>query len=149
MLLLKEKRLTSTLVAIPTQFVTYLRILKIASQVMFGLFFAGLLLGVIMAISVPLCRRGVGIFIVSLGTLLSCLCVTIACLIATAIFTILSAAATSYAQLNIGAEVGKLMLGFMWTASLSSILAFVLQSSLCCCCRARRIKENPKKSELP
>jgi hypothetical protein len=115
---------------------------------MFGLFLTGLLLSLVSAITVPLFHRGFALFIVSLGTLLSCLCVTIASLIGTAIFVILAAAATSYSDLNIGAEVGQVMLGLMWTASISSIIAFILQSTLCCCCRERRKRENPEKKEL-
>ena len=80
---------------------------------MFGLFLTGLLLCVVSAVLVPLFRRGIALFIVSLGTLLACLCVTIASFIGTAIFVILAAAATRYSDLNIGAEVGRAMLGLM------------------------------------
>lgn len=109
---------------------------------MFGLFLTGLLICAVMAVIVPFCRQGFLIFFASVGTLLGCLCTVIASLIGTAIFAILKAAATSYSsELNIGAEVGRAMLGFMWTASFSSLIAFVLQSVDCCCCRGRRKRE--------
>jgi len=145
--ILLNELLAGATIAIPAQVVTYLHILKVASQVMFGLFMTGIVLCFVVAILLPFCRRGAAIFGASVGTLLACLCTTLATIIATAIFTIITIAATSVTELNIGAEVGKLMLGLMWTASGLTIVAFLLQSTLCCCCRKRRRRENPKKSE--
>jgi hypothetical protein len=136
------------IVAIPSQFVIYLKILRLASQVMFGLLLTGLLLCFLVGCLVPYFRRGFSMFLVSLGTLLACLCTVIASLIGTAIFQIMAKAATGVAELNIGAKVGEVMLALMWTASISSFVAFICQSAACCCCRERRKKENPKTSEL-
>lgn len=108
---------------------------------MFGFFLTGLVLSALMIVVVPFCRRGAGIFFASLFTLLAVLCTIIGSVIGTAISIILTSAATSFSDLNIGAQVGNIMLAFMWVASGLSLIAFLMQSAVCCCCRKRRKRE--------
>jgi len=141
--------LAGATIAIPTQIVTYLKILKVASQVMFGLFLTGLLLNFVMCITIPLSlRNGWAQCFMTIFSLLAALCTIIASLIATAIFVILQKAVTSFSELNIGAKLGIKMFVFMWIASACTLLAWFLQTSVCCCCRKRRRREHPKKREM-
>ena len=41
-------------------------------------------------------------------------------------------------ELNISAEIGNYLFGFMWTASAFAIFAWLVQTGLCCCCASRR-----------
>ena len=47
-------------------------------------------------------------------------------------------AVTAAAELNIGASLGIEMFAFMWIAAGCSLLAFIIQFGLCCCCASRR-----------
>lgn len=53
-------------------------------------------------------------------------------------FIIMQDAVTAATQLNIGASLGVEMFAFMWVAAAASILAFVIQLGMCCCCASRR-----------
>jgi len=144
--IITSELLAGATIAIPTQFVTYLKILKIASQFMFGFFLTAIILCFLMVIIVPFCRHGAAIFFASLFTLLACLCTIVGSVIGTAISIILTSAATSFSDLNIGAQVGKTMFAFMWVASGLTLIAFLMQSAVCCCCRKRRKREISEKS---
>lgn len=41
-------------------------------------------------------------------------------------------------ELNISAEIGNYMFGFMWTASAFALFSWLIQTGLCCCCASRR-----------
>jgi hypothetical protein len=60
-------------------------------------------------------------------------------------FIIMQNAFTSVTELNIGAQLGAKMFAFMWIASAFSILAWLIQTSLCCCCASRRDVKRGKK----
>ncbi len=47
-------------------------------------------------------------------------------------------AITSQTDLNIKASIGVEMFAFMWIAAGASILAFIIQLGMCCCCASRR-----------
>ncbi|KAF2664640.1 hypothetical protein BT63DRAFT_483327 [Microthyrium microscopicum] len=141
--------LAGATIAIPTQVVTYLTILKVASQVMFGLFLTGLLLDFLMVITIPFSMRNGWLqCFITIFSLLAALCTTVAALIATAIFVIITKAATGVTELHIGATIGKKMFAFMWIASACTLIAWLLQTSVCCCCRKRRRREHPKKRDM-
>ena len=42
------------------------------------------------------------------------------------------------ADVNIGATVGIKMFAFMWVASACSIIGWIVQMGMCCCCASRR-----------
>lgn len=134
-------------VAIPTEVVTYLDILRLASQVMFGLFLTGLVLAVItlLLLPLPICLRSGWLqFLGTLLSLLTMLCTTIATIIASAIFLVLRHVATQFQELNIGAEIGTKMFVFMWIAAACTIIAWLMETSICCCCRKRRRREHSR-----
>ncbi|KAB2571714.1 Actin cortical patch SUR7/pH-response regulator PalI [Lasiodiplodia theobromae] len=126
-------------IAIPEEALTYLDILKVASQWMFGLFLTGTCLSTLLIFLTPLSvytRWAAGpIAILSLFTLL---CIFVACIIATAIFIVFKIALTQVEDLNIKAVLGAQMFGFMWTSAGCILIAFIIQSGLCCCCASRR-----------
>lgn len=55
-------------------------------------------------------------------------------------------AITSATQLNIKAQLGVRMFAFMWVAAACSILAWLIQMGMCCCCASRRDVRRGKKT---
>lgn len=53
-------------------------------------------------------------------------------------FSIFKNVLTSQPELNIGANLGKQMLAFMWIGAGGSLIGFVIQLCLSCCCVSRR-----------
>jgi len=127
------------IVVLPTQVTTYLHILKVASNVMFGLFLAGTVLSFVLIFILPLSvySRWVTFFI-SLFAGLNAIFILIASVIGTAISVIFKRALESYQELNIGANIGRKMLAFTWIASAFAVIAWIIQVSLVCCCTSRR-----------
>ncbi|KAE9986503.1 hypothetical protein EG328_005389 [Venturia inaequalis] len=145
--ILLSQLLAGATIALPTQVTTVLRILKIASQWMFGLFLTGACADFVMIFLTPLAiySRWANLAITPL-TFLAALCTTIATILATVIFIILKMAAESVAELNLKAKIGVKMFVFMWIAAGFSILALLIQLCLCCCCASRRdVKKGKKK----
>lgn len=125
---------------------TYLDILKVASQWMFGLFMTGTCVSTALIFLTPLAVytrwAAMPIAILSFLTLI---CIFVACIIATAIFIVFKVALTQVDDLNIGAIIGGQMFGFMWTSAGCILIAFIIQSSLCCCCASRRDVQTGRK----
>ena len=113
---------------------------------MFGLFLSGACLSFVMIFLNPLAvysrwaALAVGFF-----TFLAALFTTVASVIATVLFIIASKAFTSVTELNIGASIGVKMFVFMWIASGTAVLAWLIQMSLGCCCASRRDVKRGKK----
>jgi len=52
------------------------------------------------------------------------------------------------ADVNIGATIGTKMFAFMWVASACSILGWLVQMGMCCCCASRRdVRRGVKKGD--
>ncbi len=52
------------------------------------------------------------------------------------------------ADVNIGATIGIKMFAFMWVASASSIVGWLVQMGMCCCCASRRdVRKGRKKGD--
>jgi cbb3-type cytochrome oxidase subunit 3 len=127
------------IVAFPDEIQDVLKILKTASQWMFGLFLTGACLDFAMIFLVPLALYSKLVSIpVAIFTFLAALVTTVAAVLGTAIFIIFRNAARAQTNLNLGAELGNEMYAFMWIAAAFSIFAFVIQLCLLCCCRSRR-----------
>lgn len=134
-------------VALPAQINDILHLIKVISQVMFGLFLTAAPLNFILIFIVPLSvfSRWASLPI-SILTFLGALFVTVAAIIATVMFIIMQNAITSAMQLNIKAEIGVEMFAFMWIAAGSAVLAWMIQMGMCCCCASRRdIKKGKKR----
>jgi len=113
---------------------------------MFGLFLTGACADFIMILLTPISvySRWATLAVAPL-TFFAALCTTIATILATAIFIILKIAAQSVGELNIKAKIGVKMFVFMWIAAVFSILAFIIQLCLLCCCASRRDVRKGKK----
>lgn len=106
---------------------------------MFGLFLGAVCMDFVMIFLTPLSLFSKLVSIpITVLTFLAALCTTIATVLGTVIFIILTNAAKSQTALNLGAKVGKEMFAFMWVATAFSLFALAVQLSLCCCCRSRR-----------
>jgi len=134
-------------IALPADITNVLKLLKLASQWMFGLFLTGTVTEFVMIFITPLAiySRWASLTVAPL-TFLAALCTTIATVLATALFLIFKKAASSQSDLNIGATIGTKIFVFMWIATAFAILAFLIQMGLCCCCASRRdVKKGTKK----
>ncbi|KAI9827069.1 MAG: hypothetical protein M1819_007061 [Sarea resinae] len=131
--------LAGATIALPATITDALHLAKTASHWMFGLFLTGAILSYLMIFLVPLSiyTRWASLPI-SIITFLAALCVTAATIIATAMFIIFRNVFTGATEVNIGAKLGSEMFAFMWIASAFSILGWLFQLGMCCCCASRR-----------
>lgn len=126
-------------VNLPADINDILDLIKLASQVMFGLFLTSACLSFVLIFVVPLSvfSRWASLPIAIL-TFLNALFVTAASIVATVMFVIFRNVMGSVQELNISAEIGNYLFGFMWTASAFAIFSWLIQTGLCCCCASRR-----------
>lgn len=126
-------------IALPSQVITLLKLLRIGSQVMYGCFMAGAVLNAIMLLITPLAaRRRLASLFISIIGLLSAIALVIASVIATVISVAAKIALTAQDQLNISADIGVYMFAFMWIATILTVLAFFIHSAMGCFCRPQR-----------
>lgn len=106
---------------------------------MFGLFLTGACLT---TVCIPLAPLSIysrwATLPIMLLTFLAALVTTVASVIATVMFIIMKNAITAATELNIGASLGVEMFAFMWIASGTAILAWIVMLGQCCCCASRR-----------
>ncbi|KAK7545464.1 SUR7/PalI family-domain-containing protein [Phyllosticta citricarpa] len=137
--ILLNELLSGATIAIPAEALQYLDMVKTVSHWMFGLFLTGCVLSVIMIFLAPLSVftrwASLPIALLSFATALF---ITVAAILATAMFIIFKVALTKVDSLNIGATIGNQMFAFMWIAAACSILAWLIQAGLCCFCASRR-----------
>lgn len=76
---------------------------------------------------------------------IAALLTTAAAIIGTVMFTIFRNVITSQEGINIGASLGSVMFGFMWTGAAFSILGFAIHLCLSCCCASRRDVKSGRK----
>lgn len=106
---------------------------------MFGFFLTSNILSFVLIFVVPFSvyTRWLALPIAILTFTNALLC-TAASVIATVMFVIFRNVIGSVAELNISAELGSFMFGWMWTASAFAIFSWLVQTGLCCCCASRR-----------
>lgn len=106
---------------------------------MFGLFLTGTCLSFVLIFLMPISvfTRWLALPVAILA-FLNALIVTAASIIATVMFIIFRNTITGVKELNIGASIGVTLFVFMWIASGFTILAWLVQMGLCCCCASRR-----------
>jgi len=137
--ILRNELLAGAAIALPANINDILNLIKIASQVMFGLFLTGACLSTVLIFLTPLSVYSRwAAFPIAIFTFLTALFTTAASIIATVMFVIFRNVIGSVAEINIGASIGNKMFAFMWVASAFSILAWLIQTGLCCCCASRR-----------
>lgn len=136
---LVSELLAGAKIALPSQVLTILKLLKIGSQVMYGFFMSGTVVNFLLIFASPLVirTRWFTLLLTFFGAIAGVL-LTVAAIIATVISVAAKVALTAQDQLNLSADLGIKMLAFMWTAALLTDLAFILHSALACCCKPQR-----------
>ncbi|QIW98250.1 hypothetical protein AMS68_003768 [Peltaster fructicola] len=126
-------------ISLPQELVDILGLIHTVSNWMFGLFLTSACLSFVMIFIVPLSVFSRwATFPIAVLTFLTALFVTVAAVIATVLFVIMSNVFNNATQLNIGAEIGKEMFAFMWIAAATAIFAWLIQMGQLCCCASRR-----------
>jgi hypothetical protein len=134
-----DELLSGATVALPNEINDILRLIRIASHLMFGCFLTGVCMNFVSIFITPLAIYSRWWSLpVAIWTFIAALLTTVGTVIATVMFIIFRNVITSQAGLNIGAEVGTTMFAFMWTATAFTIFGFVIHIGLCCCCASRR-----------
>lgn len=139
--------LAGATIALPTQVVQILDILRLTSQLMFGFFMAGIVLNFVLMLASFLAVRSRWVSL-PFGIIsgLAGLVVLAATVIGTVISLVFKIAAESQSELNIHAYVGVKMFVFMWLAVGFTGLSFIIHSGMGCCCTSQRdIKIGRKK----
>ncbi len=144
-ILLKEL-LAGATIQLPGDIVNILDLIKLASNVMFGFFLAGISLTAVYFLVLPLSLRRsenlrpktrscwTGFAIGTVGFLAALFSVA-ATTLATILFSIMKNVLQSQPELNIRAEIGTSMLAFMWIGSGAVLLAWLVQWRCGCCFR--------------
>ncbi|KAF7556108.1 hypothetical protein G7046_g6377 [Stylonectria norvegica] len=136
---LVSELLAGAKIALPSEAITVLKLLKLGSQIMYAFFMAGICVNVVLMLASPLVVRtrwwSLGLSL--LGAIAGIL-VTVAAVIATVISVAVKIALTAQDQLNITANIGIKMFVFMWIAAIFTDVAFLLHSAMGCCCRPEK-----------
>ncbi|KAF2117775.1 integral membrane protein-like protein [Lophiotrema nucula] len=137
--ILRNELLAGASINLPANVNDILDLIKIASQVMFGLFLTSACLSFVLIFAVPLSVYSRWLALpIAIFTFLNALFCTAASVIATVMFVIFRNVISGVAEINISADIGTTMFAFMWVASAFSIFAWLIQTGLCCCCASRR-----------
>jgi hypothetical protein len=139
--------LAGATIALPSSVVTTLSLVKTVSNVMFGFFITGTILAFfcIFVTPVAIYSRWWSLPL-SILTFVTALLIVVASIIATVMFSIFKNVLTSQAGLNISAKLGLQMMVFMWIGAGGSLIGFVIQLGLSCCCASRRDVETGRKT---
>ncbi|KAF2142594.1 uncharacterized protein K452DRAFT_249421 [Aplosporella prunicola CBS 121167] len=145
--ILLNELLAGATIAIPEDALKYLDIVETVSHWMFGLFLTGACMACVMIFITPLSvYTRWATLPIAIFSFVTALFITVATVLASAMFIIFKNALGSISELNLGAEIGKRMFAFMWIASVAAILATLVQTGLCCCCASRRDVRRGKKT---
>ncbi|KAL7936982.1 SUR7/PalI family domain-containing protein [Trichoderma chlorosporum] len=122
-------------IALPSEVVTILTLLRIGSQVMYAFFMSGIVLNFVLLFLTPLVLKSRWFsLLISLIGAVAGIVLTVAAVIATVISVAAKIALTAQDQLNISCDIGVKMFAFMWIAALSTDFAFLLHAAMGCCC---------------
>jgi hypothetical protein len=131
--------LAGATIALPTEVITILNILRLASQIMFGFFLTACLLTFILVLLSPLVLWSRWYSLpFALISFIDAVLIVVASVIGTVISWVFKYAAESQSELNIRAYVGTRMMVFVWVASGFALMAFVIHAGLGCCCASKR-----------
>ncbi|KAF7180122.1 hypothetical protein CNMCM7691_009288 [Aspergillus felis] len=171
--ILLSELLAGASIALPSDITDALKIARLASHWMFGLFLTATVLTFILIFLAPFAvssrppqtispdpsvnhlhpphRRRTFVFLRAFPflilTFLAALFTIVASVVATVMFIIFKNVFTSSGyDLNIGAELGYRMMAFMWIASAFNLLAFIVEIGSCCaaCCGGRKARKQLK-----
>ncbi|KAL5120561.1 hypothetical protein ACEQ8H_001580 [Pleosporales sp. CAS-2024a] len=137
--ILRNELLAGASINLPADINHILKLIRLVSNWTFGLFLSGACLTfvLIFLMTLSVFTRWLALPVAILA-FLNALIVTVASVLATAMFVIFRNTITSVKELNIGAKIGIPLFVFMWIASAFTILAWLVQMGLCCCCASRR-----------
>ncbi|KAK3301321.1 SUR7/PalI family-domain-containing protein [Chaetomium fimeti] len=137
--ILMNELLSGATIALPTDVITILDVLRITSQIMFGFFLTAAVLAFLMVLLSPLAVSSrwwsLPLAVVSF---LEMMLILAASIVGSVISIAFKYAAEAQKELNIHAEVGVRMFVFMWLATGFSIWAFAVHSGMGCCCTSKR-----------
>ena len=137
--IIKNELFAGASIALPNKVNDILYLLQLASNVMFGFFITGLLLDfVLIFIAFVVLYSRWWSLPIALFSFFAFLMVTVAAAIGTAMSLVFKYALTSQTDLNIQVDVGTKMFAFMWIAVGFTLIAFIIQAGLGCCCTSRR-----------
>lgn len=141
--------LAGATIALPSSVVTTLSLVKTASNIMFGFFITGTILAFVCIFVTPVAIYSHWWSLpLSILTFITALLVVTASIIATVMFSIFKNVLTSQPGLNIGATLGLQMMVFMWIGAGGSLIGFMIQLGLSCCCVSRRDVETGRRMGL-
>jgi len=134
-----DELLAGATIALPTQIITILSVLRITSQIMFGFFLTGCILAFLLILLSPLALSSRWWSLpLAIVAFLEMILVLAASVVGTAISLVFKYAAEAQSELNIHANIGVKMFVFMWLATGFSIYGFAVHSGMGCCCTSRR-----------
>ncbi|RSL87050.1 hypothetical protein CEP52_015640 [Fusarium oligoseptatum] len=148
------------LIALPSQAVTVLNLLKMGSKIMYAFFMGGISVNfVLIFASLLVIRTRWWSLLLTLLAAIASIFVSVAAIIATVISIAAKVALTAQDQLNIRANIGVKMFAFMWIAAIFTDVAFLLHAAMGCCCKPDRrqgstesprpMQENRQRMSLP
>ncbi|EEU45113.1 uncharacterized protein NECHADRAFT_41644 [Fusarium vanettenii 77-13-4] len=147
-------------IALPSQAVTVLNLLKMGSKIMYAFFMGGISVNfVLIFASLLVIRTRWFSLLLTLLAAIASIFVSVAAIIATVISIAAKVALTAQDQLNIRANIGVKMFAFMWIAAIFTDVAFLLHAAMGCCCKPDRrqastesprpMQENRQRMSLP
>ncbi|KAK1754645.1 SUR7 family protein pun1 [Echria macrotheca] len=149
--ILMSELLSGATIALPTQVVTILDVLRITSNIMFGFFLTACVLCFVMVFVSPLATssRWASLPLALFACIASTL-VGAACIVGSVISFAFKYAATAQSDLNIRAYVGVRMFVFMWLAAGFAFYGFVVHAGMGCCCVSKRdLRTGRKQVRVP
>ncbi|KAG9243045.1 SUR7/PalI family-domain-containing protein [Calycina marina] len=137
--ILLDELLSGATIALPAEINKILKLIRIASHVMFGTFLTGVCMNFVSIFITPIVIKSRWwSFPIALWTFIAALLTIVGTVIATVMFIIFRNVITSQSDLNIGASVGTQMFAFMWVGTAFGIFGFIIHLCLSCCCASRR-----------
>lgn len=137
--ILTSELLSGATIALPTEVITILSVLRITSQIMFGFFLTSTILSFLLTpLSLLATSSRWYSLPLAITSFLNMILVLAASVVGTAISVAFKYAAEAQKELNIHADVGVKMLVFTWLATAFSIWAFAVHAGMGCCCTSRR-----------
>jgi len=136
---LLNELLSGATIALPAEITDILKLIRIASRVMFGFYLTGICMNFLSIFIAPIALKSRWWSLpLTIWTFIAALLTTAATIIASVMAIIFRNVATSQPDLNISASIGEQMFGFMWTGSAFSIFGFLIHLGMTCCCASRR-----------
>jgi hypothetical protein len=140
--------LAGATIALPSEIITILKLIRIVSKTMFGFFMLSICANFLCLFFTPvvLYSRFWTYHFVTLSFISSLLC-TAGSVIATVMYVIFQRVISSQKELNISASLGAQMFAFMWIATAFSVAGWIVHFHLACLSRKEQ-KEKKKRDDV-